>query len=166
MNKEKRQNHEAVKQAKPWFSRMTHEGYRKGAADYVTNISVAVQNYLKEALKKNSTLQSGWCQKRKKTWTDSVLLWILGSHWRNTNLIRDYHLGTVSHWDFMKTGNHFQVVNPLQELFILKEKGAYLDGTSYPKPPTGEFKMCGVFGSSPLWKTGTRTCSRWPHNVL
>ena len=43
-----------VKQAKPLiFQEMTHEKVtEKGAADYVTNVDVAVQNYLKEVLGK------------------------------------------------------------------------------------------------------------------
>ena len=45
---------ELVKQAKPLIlQEMTHEKVtEKGAADYVTNVDVAVQNYLKEALEK------------------------------------------------------------------------------------------------------------------
>ena len=45
---------ELVKQAKPLIlQEMTHEKVtEKGAADYVTNVDVAVQNYLKEALGK------------------------------------------------------------------------------------------------------------------
>ena len=45
---------ELVKQAKPLIlQEMVHEKVtEKGAADYVTNVDVAVQNYLKEALGK------------------------------------------------------------------------------------------------------------------
>ena len=45
---------ELVKQAKPLIlQEMAHEKVtEKGAADYVTNVDVAVQNYLKEALGK------------------------------------------------------------------------------------------------------------------
>ena len=45
---------ELIRQTKPLiFREMTHEKVtEKGAADYVTNVDVAVQNYLKEALGK------------------------------------------------------------------------------------------------------------------
>ena len=45
---------ELVKQTKPLiFQEMTHEKVtEKGAADYVTNVDVAVQNFLKDALAK------------------------------------------------------------------------------------------------------------------
>ena len=53
MNKENQSKIiELVRQTKPLiFQEMTHEKVtEKGAADYVTNVDVAVQKYLKEAL--------------------------------------------------------------------------------------------------------------------
>ncbi len=90
---------ELVKQAKPLIlQEMTHEKVtEKGAADYVTNVDVAVQNYLKEALEKEFPEIRLIAEEKENLGLNSrKSYWILDPIDGTTNLIRDYHLSAVS----------------------------------------------------------------------
>ena len=74
---------ELVKQAKPLIlQEMAHEKVtEKGVADYVTNVDVAVQNYLKEALGKEFPDIRTDCRGERKPWTEfPEILLDSGSH--------------------------------------------------------------------------------------
>lgn len=129
MNKENQSKIiELVRQTKPLiFQEMTHEKVtEKGAADYVTNVDVAVQKYLKEAL---------------------------GNEFPDIALIAEEkeNLGLYENGEIT-----FGVVyNPFtEELFYgAKGEGAYLNGAPIQVSNQPEFKDAVVsFGSSPYEK--------------
>ena len=119
MNKENQvKNIELVKQAKPLIlQEMAHEKVtEKGAADYVTNVDVAVQNYLKEALGKEFPDIALIAEEKENLGLNSrKSYWILDPIDGTTNLIRDYHLSAVSLGLYENGKITFGVVyNPLQ----------------------------------------------------
>ena len=74
MNKENQSKIiELVRQTKPLiFQEMTHEKVtEKGAADYVTNVDVAVQKYLKEALGNEFPDIRTDCRREREPWAGS-----------------------------------------------------------------------------------------------
>lgn len=90
---------ELVKQTKPLiFQEMTHEKVtEKGAADYVTNVDVAVQNFLKDALAKEFPDVALIAEEKENLGSGSgEILLVLDPIDGTTNLIRDYHLSAVS----------------------------------------------------------------------
>lgn len=150
---------ELVKQAKPLIlQEMTHEKVtEKGAADYVTNVDVAVQNYLKEALEKEFPEIRLIAEEKENLGLNSrKSYWILDPIDGTTNLIRDYHLSAVSLGLYENGEITFGVVyNPFtEELFYgAKGEGAYLNGTPIHVSNQPEFKDAVVsFGSSPYEK--------------
>ena len=109
---------ELVKQAKPLIlQEMAHEKVtEKGVADYVTNVDVAVQNYLKEALEKEFPEIRLIAEEKENLGLNSrKSYWILDPIDGTTNLIRDYHLSAVS-LGLMKMGKSLSEwsITPLQ----------------------------------------------------
>lgn len=169
MNKENQSKiTELIRQTKPLiFREMTHEKVmEKGAADYVTNVDVAVQNYLKEALEKEFPKIRLIAEEKENLGLDpDNSYWILDPIDGTTNLIRDYHLSAVSLGLYENGEITFGVVyNPFtEELFYgAKGEGAYLNGAPIQVSNQPEFKDAVVsFGSSPYEKTGQRNCFRY-----
>lgn len=157
MNKENQSKiTELIRQTKPLiFREMTHEKVmEKGAADYVTNVDVAVQNYLKEALEKEFPKIRLIAEEKENLGLDpDNSYWILDPIDGTTNLIRDYHLSAVSLGLYENGEITFGVVyNPFtEELFYgAKGEGAYLNGAPIQVSNLPEFKDAVVsFGSSP-----------------
>ena len=153
MNKENQSKIiELVRQTKPLiFQEMTHEKVmEKGAADYVTNVDVAVQNYLKEALEKEFPKIRLIAEEKENLGLDpDNSYWILDPIDGTTNLIRDYHLSAVSLGLYENGEITFGVVyNPFTE-----GEGAYLNGAPIQVSNQPEFKDAVVsFGSSPYEK--------------
>lgn len=156
MNKENQSKiTELIRQTKPLiFREMTHEKVmEKGAADYVTNVDVAVQNYLKEALEKEFPKIRLIAEEKENLGLDpDSSYWILDPIDGTTNLIRDYHLSAVSLGLYENGEITFGVVyNPFtEELFYgaKGENGAPIQVSNQP-----EFKDAVVsFGSSPYEK--------------
>ncbi len=122
---------ELVKQTKPLiFQEMTHEKVtEKGAADYVTNVDVAVQNFLKDALAKEFPDIALIAEEKENLGLDPAKsYWILDPIDGTTNLIRDYHLSAVSLGLYENGEITFGVVyNPFtEELFCgQREKGHF-----------------------------------------
>ena len=137
---------------------MAHEKVtEKGVADYVTNVDVAVQNYLKEALGKEFPDIALIAEEKENLGLNSrKSYWILDPIDGTTNLIRDYHLSAVSLGLYENGKITFGVVyNPFtEELFYgAKGEGAYLNGTPIHASDQPEFKDAVVsFGSSPYEK--------------
>ena len=160
MNKENQSKIiELVRQTKPLiFQEMTHEKVtEKGAADYVTNVDVAVQKYLKEALGNEFPDIALIAEEKENLGLDPdksycILDPIVGT----TNLIRDYHLIAFSLGLYENGEITFGVVyNPFtEELFYgAKGEGAYLNGAPIQVSDQPEFKDAVVsFGSSPYEK--------------
>ena len=160
MNKENQSKIiELVRQTKPLiFQEMTHEKVtEKGAADYVTNVDVAVQKYLKEALGNEFPDIALIAEEKENLGLDpDKSYWILDPIDGTTNLIRDYHLSAVSLGLYENGEITFGVVyNPFtEELFYgAKGEGAYLNGAPIQVSDQPEFKDAVVsFGSSPYEK--------------
>ena len=160
MNKENQSKIiELVRQTKPLiFQEMTHEKVtEKGAADYVTNVDVAVQKYLKEALGNEFPDIALIAEEKENLGLDpDKSYWILDPIDGTTNLIRDYHLSAVSLGLYENGEITFGVVyNPFtEELFYgAKGEGAYLNGAPIQVSNQPEFKDAVVsFGSSPYEK--------------
>lgn len=96
---------ELVKQTKPLiFQEMTHEKVtEKGAADYVTNVDVAVQNFLKDALAKEFPDIALIAEEKENLGLDPAKsYWILDPIDGTTNLIRDISSQRSVPGSFMK----------------------------------------------------------------
>lgn len=149
--------------SRKWLTKRLTE---KGAADYVTNVDVAVQNYLKEALGKELPDIALIAEEKENLGLNSrKSYWILDPIDGTTNLIRDYHLSAVSLGLYENGEITFGVVyNPFtEELFYgAKGEGAYLNGTLSMCPTSRNSKMLWCL-SAPLLmkKTGQRNCSRY-----
>ena len=129
----------------------------KGAANYVTNVDLAVQNFLKEELGKVFPEISLIAEEKENLGlSKEETYWILDPIDGTTNLIRDYHLSAVSLGLYENGKITFGVVyNPFtEELFYgAKGEGAYLNGTPIHASDQPEFKDAVVsFGSSPYEK--------------
>ena len=129
----------------------------KGAANYVTNVDLAVQNFLKEELGKVFPEISLIAEEKENLGlSKEETYWILDPIDGTTNLIRDYHLSAVSLGLYENGEITFGVVyNPFtEELFYgAKGEGAYLNGAPIQVSNQPEFRDAVVsFGSSPYEK--------------
>ena len=164
MNKENQSKIiELVRQTKPLiFPEMTHEKVtEKGAADYVTNVDVAVQKYLKEALGNEFPDIALIAEEKENLGLDpDKSYWILDPIDGTTNLIRDYHLSAVSLGLYENGEITFGVVyNPFtEELFYgAKGEGAYLNGRKIQVSDTPDFGDAVIsYGSTPYKKEEAR----------
>ncbi len=150
---------ELVRQTKPLIlQEMSHEKVtEKGAADYVTNVDVAVQNYLKEVLEKDFPQIALIAEEKENlNLKPENSYWILDPIDGTTNLIRDYHLSAVSLGLYENGEITFGVVyNPFtEELFHgAKGCGAWRNGFPIHVSDQPEFKDAIIsFGSSPYEK--------------
>ena len=80
------------------FQEMKNEKVtEKGAADYVTNVDLAVQNFLKEKLERvTPDIPLIAEEKENKNLDPEGIYWILDPIDGTTNLIHDYHLSAVA----------------------------------------------------------------------
>lgn len=150
---------ELVRQTKPLIYReMGQEKVTvKGAADYVTNVDLAVQEFLKTSLNREFPQISMIAEeKENRNLSRENFYWILDPIDGTTNLIQDYHLSAVSLGLYEKGEITFGVVyNPFtEELFhAAKGEGAFLNGKKIEVSPLPDFKDAVVsFGSSPYEK--------------
>lgn len=164
---------ELIKQTGPLiFQEMTHEKVtEKGAADYVTNVDVAVQNFLKDALAKEFPDIALIAEEKENLGLDPAKsYWILDPIDGTTNLIRDYHLSAVSLGLYENGEITFGVVyNPFtEELFCgAKKEGAFLNGVPIHVSDQPEFKDAVIsFGSSPYEKNRAKDLFPVFYNVF
>lgn len=164
---------ELIKQTGPLiFQEMTHEKVtEKGAADYVTNVDVAVQNFLKDALSKEFPDIALIAEEKENLGLDPAKsYWILDPIDGTTNLIRDYHLSAVSLGLYENGEITFGVVyNPFtEELFCgAKKEGAFLNGVPIHVSDQPEFKDAVIsFGSSPYEKNRAKDLFPVFYNVF
>ena len=148
-----------VKQTKELiFREMGHEKVTvKGAADYVTNVDFAVQEFLRSSLSEEyPDIPMIAEEKENLGLNQDGCYWILDPIDGTTNLIQDYHLSAVSLGLYEKGEITFGVVyNPFtEELFYgAKNKGAFLNDTPIHVSPKPDFKDAVIsFGSSPYEK--------------
>ena len=129
----------------------------KGAADYVTNVDFAVQEFLKSRLSEAFPHIAMIAEeKENRNLSPDNSYWILDPIDGTTNLIRDYHMSAVALGLYEKGEITFGVVyNPFtEELFhAVKGGGAFLNGERIHVSGLMEFRDAVVsFGSSPYEK--------------
>lgn len=136
---------------------MAHAVTVKGAADYVTKVDVAVQEYLRKKLKNLvpdiillSEEQENNHLDRKKSY------WILDPIDGTTNLIHDYQMSAVSLGLYENEKIIFGVVyNPFSEetFYAIRGQGAFLNGKPIQVSHRDTFDTCVIaLGSSPYEK--------------
>ncbi|MBQ4119582.1 MAG: inositol monophosphatase [Clostridia bacterium] len=76
------------------FNRDSFDVNLKGKLDFVTNIDIAVSNYLKTELKKLAPNVEFFCEEEKGALSDNC--WILDPIDGTTNLVYDYRMSAVS----------------------------------------------------------------------
>ena len=129
----------------------------KGAADYVTNVDFAVQDFLKSRLEQEFPQIAMIAEeKENRNLSPEKSYWILDPIDGTTNLIQDYHMSAVALGLYEKGEITFGVVyNPFtEELFhAVKGGGAFLNGEPIRVSGLSDFKDAVVsFGSSPYEK--------------
>lgn len=129
----------------------------KGAADYVTNVDLAVQTYLKKELEKLFPYIPMIAEeKENKNLDPEKTYWILDPIDGTTNLIYNYGMSAVALALYEKGIITFSVVyNPFhEELFYgIKGKGAFLNEEKIQVSSVRELKDAVIsFGSSPYEK--------------
>lgn len=136
---------------------MAHAVTVKGAADYVTKVDVAVQEYMREKLGKLTPdiLLLSEEQENNNLNADSAY-WILDPIDGTTNLIHDYQMSAVSLALYENRQITFGAVyNPFTEetFHAVRGKGAYLNGRPIQVSHREDFGTCIIsFGSSPYEK--------------
>lgn len=134
----------------------------KGAADYVTNVDVAVQNFLKQELEQLfPDIRMIAEEKENRDLSRESRYWILDPIDGTTNLIHHYGLSAVS-LALYEYGNitFGAVYNPFHEEFFCaaKGKGAYLNGRRIFVNDHVEFPDAVVsYGSSPYEKNRAKS---------
>lgn len=136
---------------------MAHDITVKGAADYVTKVDVAVQEYLRQALKKISPDIILLAEEQENNHlTDDKSYWILDPIDGTTNLIHDYHMSAVSLGLYENGTITFGVVyNPFTEetFHAVRGQGAFLNGKPIQVSHRESFADCVIsFGSCPYEK--------------
>ncbi len=113
----------------------------KGRLDFVTNIDIAVSNYLKLGLKKLAPEVDFFCEEEKGALSDNC--WILDPIDGTTNLVYDYRMSAVSLAHYENGEVLFGAIyNPFSdELFsAVKEKGAFYNENQKITASTREMK--------------------------
>lgn len=133
----------------------------KGAANYVTNVDLAVQNFLKEELGKVFPEISLIAEEKENLGlSKEETYWILDPIDGTTNLIRDFHMSAVALGLYEKGEIVFGIVyNPFtDEMFqAAKGEGAYLNGRKIQVSDTPDFGDAVIsYGSTPYKKRGSQ----------
>lgn len=129
----------------------------KGAANYVTNVDLAVQNFLKEELGKAFPEISLIAEEKENLGLSrEKTYWILDPIDGTTNLILDFHMSAVALGLYENGEIVFGIVyNPFSdELFHgAKGEGAYLNGERIHVSDTEDFGDAVIsYGSTPYTK--------------
>lgn len=129
----------------------------KGAADYVTNVDFAVQNFMKQELElRFPDIRMIAEEKENKNLSEDARYWILDPIDGTTNLIHHYGLSAVSLALYEQGELTFGAVyNPFYEelFYAAKGEGAYLNGKRIFVNERVEFQDAVVaYGSSPYDK--------------
>ncbi|MBS6395783.1 MAG: inositol monophosphatase [Clostridiales bacterium] len=136
---------------------LAHAVTVKGAADYVTKVDVAVQEYMREELGRLTphVILLSEEQENQNLDPDSSY-WILDPIDGTTNLIHDYQMSAVSLGLYEQGQMVFGVVyNPFTDetFHAVRGQGAYLNGRPIHVSHREAFDTCIIaFGSSPYQK--------------
>ncbi|MDO4261255.1 MAG: inositol monophosphatase [Eubacteriales bacterium] len=136
---------------------MAHAVTVKGAADYVTQVDVAVQEYLRRELSLRTPDVILLSEEQENRDLDPARsYWILDPIDGTTNLIHDYRMSAVSLALYEGGQVVFGVVyNPFTEetFHAVRGQGAYLNGRPVHVSHRSELDACIIaFGSSPYEK--------------
>lgn len=136
---------------------MAHAVTVKGAADYVTKVDVAVQEYMRRELAKRTPGVILLAEEQEnKNLDPSRSYWILDPIDGTTNLIHDYRMSAVSLGLYEQGRMTFGVVyNPFTDetFHAVRGKGAFLNGRPIQVSHREAFDTCIIsFGSSPYEK--------------
>ncbi|MBR5509039.1 MAG: inositol monophosphatase [Lachnospiraceae bacterium] len=136
---------------------MAHDVTIKGAADYVTKVDVAVQEYLRHELEKISPEVILLAEEQENNNLDKTKsYWILDPIDGTTNLIHDYQMSAVSLALYVDGKIIFGVVyNPFTEetFHAVRTQGAFLNGRSIHVSHRESFADCIIsLGSCPYEK--------------
>ncbi|MCI9658212.1 MAG: inositol monophosphatase [Lachnospiraceae bacterium] len=136
---------------------MAHAVTVKGAADYVTKVDVAVQEYMRKELGQMTPGILLLSEEQENNNLDTKnSYWILDPIDGTTNLIHDYHMSAVSLALYENGQITFGIVyNPFTEetFHAIRGKGAYLNNRPIKVSHREDFGTCVIsFGSSPYEK--------------
>lgn len=129
----------------------------KGKADFVTEVDVAVQNYIQERLEQlYPQIQFLSEEKNNEDVDKNGLVWVLDPVDGTTNLIHDYKASVIS-LALMELGKPMMgiVYNPYnKELFTAKAgEGCYCNGKKVTVSSATEMEDCLIaIGTSPYYK--------------
>lgn len=129
----------------------------KGKADFVTEVDVAVQNYIQEKLEQlYPQIQFLSEEKDNEDVDKNGLVWVLDPVDGTTNLIHDYKASVIS-LALMDAGNSIIgiVYNPYsKELFTAKEgEGCFCNGKKVMVSQASKMEECLIaIGTSPYYK--------------
>lgn len=137
--------------------KMAHAVTVKGAADYVTKVDVAVQEYMRKGLKNITPDVILLAEEQENKNLDaSKSYWILDPIDGTTNLIHDYRMSAVSLGLYEQGQIAFGVVyNPFTEetFHAVRGQGAFLNGKPIYVSHREAFDTCIIsLGSSPYEK--------------
>lgn len=137
--------------------KMAHTVTVKGAADYVTKVDVAVQEYMRKGLKNITPGVILLAEEQENNHLDaSKSYWILDPIDGTTNLIHDYRMSAVSLGLYEQGRITFAVVyNPFTEetFHAVRGQGAFLNGKPIHVSHRAAFDTCIIsLGSSPYEK--------------
>lgn len=137
--------------------KMAHAVTVKGAADYVTKVDVAVQEYMRKGLKNITPDVILLAEEQENKNLDaSKSYWILDPIDGTTNLIHDYRMSAVSLGLYEQGQIAFGVVyNPFTEetFHAVRGQGAFLNGKPIHVSHREAFDTCIIsLGSSPYEK--------------
>lgn len=136
---------------------MAHAVTVKGAADYVTKVDVAVQEYMRTELVKRTPDVILLAEEQENNNLDpEKSYWILDPIDGTTNLIHDYRMSAVSLGLYEKGQITFAAVyNPFtnETFHAVRGQGAFLNGKPIHASHREAFDTCIIsFGSSPYEK--------------
>ena len=136
---------------------MAHAVTVKGAADYVTKVDVAVQEYMRAELGKRTPDVILLAEEQENNDLDKAKsYWILDPIDGTTNLIHDYQMSAVSLGLYENGQIIFGVVyNPFTDetFYAVRGQGAFLNGRSIHVSHREAFDTCIIsLGSSPYEK--------------
>lgn len=140
---------------------MAHAVTVKGAADYVTKVDVAVQEFMREALAARTPEILLLAEEQEnQNLNPEKSYWILDPIDGTTNLIHDYRMSAVSLGLYEQGQMTFGVVyNPFTEetFHAVRGQGAFLNGRPIRVSHREAFDTCVIaFGSSPYEKDKAR----------
>lgn len=141
---------------------MAHEVTVKGAADYVTKVDVAVQEYMRTELAKRTPDVILLAEEQENNnLNPEKSYWILDPIDGTTNLIHDYRMSAVSLGLYEKGQITFAVVyNPFtnETFHAARGQGAFLNGKPIHVSHREAFDTCIIsLGSSPYEKDKAST---------